>query len=522
MAEAVEDVGRRMAGRIAAGAPSGWTRALLSGDAGRRGGGVTGRYTVPGARGAGGLPPLHDLLRDLAEPIREERGWGGVSWEMDCLPSGEYRLVVFTRSVGRVTGGCGGYRIVLDPACRPPRPGLRQEAGTSAPAGDPEVAAALFRTYLDRRAAVVGHREELPPPVTAAALDAAERRIGRPLPADLRALYLIADGDAVGADARYLFDGRTWLSLDRLVRECGEGRDSPWSGWDLEWDAVVFDATPADTVRRCAAHSDWLRFASGEDGNHLAVDMAPARDGRPGQVIATGRDHGHEGPAYLADSVTSLLREYIALLEKGAYEYEEEDEYLCLLGHRGEVGPRQIIGGIPDEVPAGLQAIHINDAAGPVDLSPLAAAPGLRRLHLNRSQTGDLTPVRDLPVESLRVVLEDGDLTPLAGHPHLTSLDLSTTAPADLTPLRGIPHLHGLDLAGADVPDPSVLADLPHLCYLALDQRQWAALLRDGELPPALAAARLAGDDVTFEDALTLASRLGLDTGAALRVAGAL
>ncbi|MEU5365632.1 SMI1/KNR4 family protein [Streptomyces sp. NPDC005925] len=482
---------------------------------------MTGRYTVPGACHSVGLPRLHDLLTDLAEPIREERGWDTISWEMDCLPSGEYRLVVFKQSVGRVTSAGGGYQIVLDPACRLPQPGLRQEACTSAPAGDPESATGLFRTYLDRRAAVLGHREELPPPATSQALDAAEQRIGRTLPADLRALYLIADGDAVGLDARYLIDGYTWLSLDSVVREYGEGSQRPWSGWDLEWDAVVFDATPADTVRRCAGHPDWIRFASGEDGNYLAVDMAPARDGRPGQVIVTGCDYD-DGPAYVADSVTSLVRDHIDLLEKGAYEYEEEDDYLCLLRERRDARTRQIIGGIPDEVPATLQAIHINDAAGPVDLRPLGAAPGLRLLHLNRSRTADLTPVRDLPVESLRVVLDGGDLTPLAGHPHLTALDVSTTAPADLTPLHSLPHMHGLDLAGADVRDLTVLAGLPNLRYLALDQRQWAVLLRDGKLPPALAAVRLAGDDVTIEDALTLASRLGLDTGAALRVAGTL
>lgn len=518
----VEHAARRMAEQIAGSAPSGWTRALLSGRAGRGGSGMTGGYTVPGARCTMGLPNLHTLLTELAEPIREKRGWDPVSWEMDCLPTGEYRLVVFTESVHRVTGSGGGYEIVLDPGCRLPQPGLRQEAGTAAPAGDPESAAALFGTYLDRRAAVLGHREELPPPVTAAALDDAERRIGHPLPADLRALYLIADGDATGYRHRYLMDNYGWLSLESLVAEYNEWRDwqdRPWYGWDLEWDAVVFDATPADTVRRCGGHPGWIRFATGEDGNYLAVDMAPARDGRPGQVIVTGRDYD-DGPAYVADSLTSLLGQHVEQLEQGAYEHEKDADYLALRRLGRAPGTQQIIGGIPDEVPATLQAIHINDATGLVDLSPLTAAPILRRLHLNRSTTPDLTPVRGLPVESLRVTLDGGDLAPLADHPHLASLDLATTGPVDLRPLRTVPHLHGLDLAGADVPDLTVLADLPHLRYLAMDQRQWGALLRDGKLPPALAAVRLAEGDVTFEDALTLASRLGLDTGDALRTAG--
>lgn len=247
--------------------------------------------------------------------------------------------------------------------------------------------------------------------------------------------------------------------------------------------------------------------------------MAPARDGRPGQVIATGRDHD-EGPVYVADSVSFLLQRHLGLLEEGSY--EKYDDHLSLNGPVQDQGPRQIIGGIPDEVPPTLQAIHINDAPGMVDLAPLTAAPNLRRLHLNRSTTADLAPVRDLPVESLRVTLDGGDLTPSAGHPHLASLALNTTAPVDLAPLGTVPNLHGLDLSGAEVFDPTVLAEFTNLRYLALTRRQWATLLDRREVPPALAAARLTGDGVTFEESLALAARLGLDTGDALRVVGGL
>lgn len=44
--------------------------------------------------------------------------------------------------------------------------------------------------------------------------------------------------------------------------------------------------------------------------------------------------------------------------------------------------------------------------------------------------------LRALPVESLAVTLHGGDLTPLEGLQHLTSLDLTTTDPTDVTPLR--------------------------------------------------------------------------------------
>ncbi|WP_328869172.1 SMI1/KNR4 family protein [Streptomyces sp. NBC_00287] len=409
--------------------------------------------------------------------------------------------------------------MVLDPGYRLSQPGLRQEAGTAAPAGDPELAVARFRTYLERRAAILGRPQELAPPATAAAIDAAERRLGHRLPADLRALYLIADGDS----SRCLFPGNAWLSLDGMVAEHTEwGADQrPWYGWDLEWESVVFDTTPADTVRRCGGHPGWLRFGTGEDGNFLAVDMTPARDGHPGQVIETGRDYD-EAPAYVTDSVTSLLGRCLELLEQGAYEVHGDDLYLE--NPRSEPAEtQQIIGvGLPDEIPPTLQALHSNNTPGIVDLTPLSAAPHLRRLHLNRSTTADLTPVRDLPVESLRVTLDDGDLTPLTGHPHLASLDLTTTAPVDLAPLRTVPRLHGLDLSGADIADPSVLADLGGLRYLALTGRQWNALLDGAGAPPGLVAAHLADADATFDEALAWAAHLGLDTEGALRITGSL
>ncbi|MCX5444003.1 SMI1/KNR4 family protein [Streptomyces nigrescens] len=515
----VEQAVRPIVEALVANAPSGWTHAVLHCRAGRGGTSATGGYTPPRDRWNTGVPNPYRELMALAETLRKDRGWEPVSLEFRCRPSGEYRFVAFHDAITWVTGMGSGFQVVLDPDYRLPQPGLQQEPGTAAPAGDPETAVARFRAYLERRAAILGHRDELPPPATAAALDEAERRLGRRLPADLRALYTIADGDGIDYENRYLFQGNAWLSLKSLVAEHTDwsAGERPWYGWDLEWDAVVFDTTPADTVRRCGAHPGWLRFATSEDGNFLAIDTDPARNGRPGQLIRTGRDYD-EGPAYLADSVTALLGHYLELLDQGAY--ERHGDHLSLLEPAGDPAPRQIIGEIPDEVPPTLQAIHINNASALVDLAPLTAAPHLRRLHLNRSTTADLTPVRELPVESLRITLDDGNLTPLAGHPHLTSLDLTTTVPTDLAPLRTIPHLRGLDLSRADAPDPTVLADLTELRYLALTGCQWTTLLDKGEVPPSLTAARLADEDATLDDALAWAARLGLPTENAFRATG--
>ncbi|MFJ9061060.1 SMI1/KNR4 family protein [Streptomyces sp. NPDC102409] len=517
----VDQAVRAVVGTIVAKAPGGWTQAVLHCRADANSTSLSGGYLSGEGPGGGRLPRLLTEIRPLTEAVLQERGRESVSIEIRTRPSGEYRLVVCDDAVRRVGGSGRGFRAVLDPGRRVSRPGMHQEPGTAGPAGDPELAVARFHTLLERRAAILGRREELPPPATPAAIDATERELGHRLPADLRALYLVADGDCVGLEPRYLFHGTTWLPLRHLVtaRDGYGATEPPWSGWGLEWDAVIFDAEPAETVRRCGGHPGWLRFASGEDGNYLAVDTAPARNGRPGQVIRTGRDHDR-GPSHVADSVTSLLGHYLELLDRGAYAYDEEDGYIELLASDRAPTRRASFDGVPDEVPPTLQAIHINDATGPVDLAPLTAARSLRRIDLDRSTTADLSPVRELPVEALNVTIEGGDLTPLAGHPHLASLGLRTTTPADLTPLRSLPRLHGLDLAEAEVADLGVLSGLEGLRYLALRRDQWDTMLHTGGAPSGLAAACLTDSDATLDEALVWAAGLGLDIGDVLRITG--
>ncbi|ORT60898.1 SMI1/KNR4 family protein [Streptomyces sp. CB03238] len=517
----VERAARRIAEEIVASAPTGWTRAELASTAGGGSVSVAGGYAVPGAPlWRNPVPSPFRELTGLAEAVREVRDWERITVEIVCRPSGEYRLVATTDAMTSLRGRAGGFQAVLDPGYRLPQPGSWQQDGTAAPAGDPHLAVARFRAYMERRAAILGRPEQLPPPASAAALDEAERRIGRPLPADLRALYLIADGDGMDHEQRYLFGNNAWMPLKSLVAVHAQQRQTAWYSWELAWHSVVFDADPPHTVRRCDGHAAWLPFATGEDGNYLAVDLAPARDGRPGQVIRIGRDYDR-GPAHVADSVTSLLGHYLRLIERGAY--EKEDDYIWLLEPAGRFGPERIVGEIPAEIPPALQAIHIHDVTGPVDLTPLTAAPHLRQLHLNHSATAGLAPMRALPVESLCVTLDGGDLSPLEGHRHLTSLNLgTTTAPVDITPLRTVPNLRCLDLSRAAVRDLTVLADLPDVRYLALTERQWTILLDRGKAPLTLAAARLADEDAPLDQALTWAARLGLNTEDALRTTGTL
>ncbi|MGA4844351.1 hypothetical protein [Streptomyces sp. G45] len=148
---------------VLAKAPDGWEGAVLHGQAGRGGSCVSGGYRPRGDGWGASLPDVHLELAALAEELRADRGWEAVSVEIGCRPSGEYWLVAFRSTVTSVTGA-DGFQVVLDDDYRLPQPGVYAEPGTAAPAGDPEVAVARMRAYLERRAAILGHAEELPRP----------------------------------------------------------------------------------------------------------------------------------------------------------------------------------------------------------------------------------------------------------------------------------------------------------------------------------------------------------------------
>ncbi|MGO4755033.1 SMI1/KNR4 family protein, partial [Streptomyces sp. 2MCAF27] len=137
----VERAAGRIVEEIVASAPAGWTRAILASTAGLGGVSVSGGYAVPGAPlWRNPVPsPFRELGR-LAEALRKVRGWERTTLEIECRPSGEYRLVAIADAITSLRGRGGGFQVVLDPDYRLPQPGFEQEEGTAAPEGDPELA----------------------------------------------------------------------------------------------------------------------------------------------------------------------------------------------------------------------------------------------------------------------------------------------------------------------------------------------------------------------------------------------
>jgi cell wall assembly regulator SMI1 len=89
---------------------------------------------------------------------------------------------------------------------------------------------------------------DLRPPATEKQLRAAERAMKLTLPDDLRAAYLIHDGQTTGIEGEFrpFLYGSEWLCLERMVEEWKIGRDlyaqdKRYPYWRPHWIPLTFD-----------------------------------------------------------------------------------------------------------------------------------------------------------------------------------------------------------------------------------------------------------------------------------------
>lgn len=86
-------------------------------------------------------------------------------------------------------------------------------------------------------------------------------------------------------------------------------------------------------------------------------------------------------------------------------------------------------------------------------LDPLSALKHLKAINISNSGITDLSPLRDLPIIQLYAGKSDVvDLSPLAGHPTLSLVELNETHVTDIRPLMSIPNLCRVELWDTAVP----------------------------------------------------------------------
>lgn len=174
--------------------------------------------------------------------------------------------------------------------------------------------------------------EMVRPGASEADVEAAEAAIGRRLPAELRALYAISDGQVDWYALAHGPDGSTDRERGRWVGSVFgagwtfaplTGLVQDWTGWQEvragstpeqlrdDFDDVI-DVRGTDPVLGVYTHADWVAFAVDGGGNALAVDLAPAARGTAGQVIVIGPDEDLR--RVVATGVVALLQRCRELL----------------------------------------------------------------------------------------------------------------------------------------------------------------------------------------------------------------
>lgn len=164
----------------------------------------------------------------------------------------------------------------------------------------------VYRAWL--RGVVPGLDAALRGPAAEAEVDRYEETVGAELPAELRQLWAIHDGEAASEPSGGTIGGLVFLGVAESLRE--------WADWsslrdetsDEDMQALrMFSASvPAEAIQLEYTAAGWLPILKESmEGNYLGLDLAPGPGGQPGQVINFGRDEDRK--AVIARSMSDLL-----------------------------------------------------------------------------------------------------------------------------------------------------------------------------------------------------------------------
>jgi len=159
------------------------------------------------------------------------------------------------------------------------------------------------------------------PPATVEEIDSIEQLVGVKLPAQLRELYLYANGQSNEAQTG-LWYGLPMLSTSEIERE--------WKAWyELFTEEGMQEFIYSDEhssykegyIKPMYMNPKWVPLSNDSGGNHFGIDYDPGPKGTKGQIINFGRD---EFVKYvLGDSFDDFLKWYVEQLEAGNYQINE-------------------------------------------------------------------------------------------------------------------------------------------------------------------------------------------------------
>ncbi|MDO4245022.1 SMI1/KNR4 family protein [Deinococcus sp. VB343] len=178
----------------------------------------------------------------------------------------------------------------------------------------------------------------LNPPATPAEIAATEQKLGVSFPADLRELYLQANGSEGG-----LLLGLPLHTLAQLEDAYANWENVVYGDngmFEESEDEDLYSSCPPGTVQSRYWVRGWIPLCTDGGGNHIAYDLAPAEAGSVGQLINMGPDE--DDHIQLARSLAEFWAVCARKVENGELKIEADglwstpSGYVAFSGFRKE------------------------------------------------------------------------------------------------------------------------------------------------------------------------------------------
>lgn len=159
--------------------------------------------------------------------------------------------------------------------------------------------------------------EDLNPPASDEQIRALEEALSVTLPADFAQFLKAHNGQA--GDAGWIIDGSELLSVERIIDE-----------WQVWHDLLInghfddYDEERNNGVKNDWWNAKWIPFTYDGGGNHLCLDLDPAKDGHHGQIITMWHDDSER--EVQATSFHAWFTQYVDDIEAGKYVYSADYE----------------------------------------------------------------------------------------------------------------------------------------------------------------------------------------------------
>jgi cell wall assembly regulator SMI1 len=153
-----------------------------------------------------------------------------------------------------------------------------------------------------------------------------EKHLGVELPEEYKTFLQLCNGLKDDAEAGF-YDGEL-MSAENVAEQ--------WTIWKNLLDGHHFEdisSKPEKGIRNDWWNPKWIPITHDGGGNHLCIDLEPARDGRPGQIITMWHDSAERELMYA--SFTDWLEHILTGVESGEIVFDPED--YCALVDKEDV-----------------------------------------------------------------------------------------------------------------------------------------------------------------------------------------